>query len=130
MIDLLPWKLSWKTKLPSKCFIWMSLRNAIPRDQMLHVPQKLGVSELFVSALSSGKRSLEYVHLTNRYKLDSSPGCQRSSGSWRLKEVDNSIKKTWQMTRPCIFWCIWKERNVRCFDGISTPSSSLKSLSF
>jgi len=46
--------------------------------------------------------------------------------SWSSWRVGKSIKKTWQMVPATIFWCIWNERNRRCFDGISTPNHSLK----
>lgn len=47
--------------------------------------------------------------------------------SWSLWVVDRAIKKIWQMIPACIVWSIWMERNRRCFDGISTPNTALKS---
>ncbi|WMV34800.1 hypothetical protein MTR67_028185 [Solanum verrucosum] len=35
--------------------------------------------------------------------------------SWSLWKVDKAIKKIWIMIPACIFWCIWLERNKRCF---------------
>uniref|UniRef100_A0A0V0HEA6 Putative ovule protein n=1 Tax=Solanum chacoense TaxID=4108 RepID=A0A0V0HEA6_SOLCH len=46
--------------------------------------------------------------------------------SWICRRVDNTIKSTWRMIPTVIFWSIWKERNCRCFDGISTPISTIK----
>ncbi|XP_060179783.1 dolichol-phosphate mannose synthase subunit 2-like isoform X1 [Lycium barbarum] len=46
--------------------------------------------------------------------------------SWNLKEVDSSIKKTWQMIPACIFLSIWKERNHRCFDGDTSRRGSME----
>lgn len=42
--------------------------------------------------------------------------------SWR---AGKSIKKIWSMMPGAFFWCIWNERNHRCFDGISTPNHTL-----
>ena len=46
--------------------------------------------------------------------------------SWSLWRVDKTIKKIWLMISAAIFWCLWNERNCRCFDGISTPNHFLK----
>lgn len=45
--------------------------------------------------------------------------------SWR---VDISMKRMKNMIPAAIFWCIWEEWNDRCFDGNSTPNSSLKAI--
>ena len=42
-----------------------------------------------------------------------------------LWKVDKAIKKIW-LIPAAIFWCLWTERNRRCFDGISTSNHSLK----
>ncbi|WMV29377.1 hypothetical protein MTR67_022762 [Solanum verrucosum] len=47
--------------------------------------------------------------------------------SWSLWKVDKAIKKIWIMIPACIFWCIWSERNKRCFDGESIALGILKS---
>lgn len=44
--------------------------------------------------------------------------------SWSLWTVDKAIKNIWKMISGCIFWCLWIERNSRCFDGISTSNNS------
>lgn len=46
--------------------------------------------------------------------------------SWSHQRVDKSINKIWVMIPEVSFWYLWNERNRICFDGISTPSSSLK----
>ena len=40
--------------------------------------------------------------------------------SWSSLDVDKAIKSMSMMTPGAIFWCLWTERNKRCFDGIST----------
>ncbi|WMV15667.1 hypothetical protein MTR67_009052 [Solanum verrucosum] len=45
---------------------------------------------------------------------------------WSSWKVGKSIKKIWSLVPACILWCLWIERNKRCFDGIPTPVSSLK----
>lgn len=46
--------------------------------------------------------------------------------SWSLWRVEKTIKKIWVMIPAVIFWCLWNERNHKCFDGISAPTHSLK----
>lgn len=46
--------------------------------------------------------------------------------SWCLWKVDKAIMKIWIMIPSCIFWCIWLERNKRCFGGGSTALGILK----
>lgn len=46
--------------------------------------------------------------------------------SCSLWPVDKSIKKMGIMIPAVIFWCLWNERNKRCFVGISTPNHSIE----
>ncbi|CAN4096893.1 unnamed protein product [Withania somnifera] len=46
--------------------------------------------------------------------------------SWSSWKVGKSTRKVWKMIPACIFWCIWTERNFRCFEGTITPSHKLK----
>jgi hypothetical protein len=36
------------------------------------------------------------------------------------------IRKLWEMFPPCIFWCIWRERNSRSFEGRERNMLELK----
>uniref|UniRef100_A0A2N9JAP0 Suppressor of forked domain-containing protein n=1 Tax=Fagus sylvatica TaxID=28930 RepID=A0A2N9JAP0_FAGSY len=38
------------------------------------------------------------------------------------------IRKVWDMVPLCIFWCLWWERNARCFEGIERNVLELKGL--
>ena len=38
------------------------------------------------------------------------------------------IRKVWDMVPLCIFWCIWWERNTRCFEGMERNLLELKGL--
>jgi hypothetical protein len=38
------------------------------------------------------------------------------------------IRKVWDMVPLCIFWCIWWERNARCFEGMERNVLELKGL--
>lgn len=41
---------------------------------------------------------------------------------WSKSKVDKSIT----LIPACIFWCVWTEKNCRCFNGISTPTYFLE----
>jgi len=141
MIDQWPWKLFWKTRLPSKikCFTWTTLKNAILTLDNLNRRKLQLVNRCFMCLNSLESVNHLFLHcpvataLWNMFISIAGinwillQSIKEVIGSWSLREVDSPIKKTWQMIPSCIFWCIWKERNLRCFDGISTPISSLKS---
>jgi len=141
MIDQWPWKLIWKTRLPPKikCFTWTTLKNAILTLDNLNRRKLQLVNRCFMCLNSLESVNHLFLHCpvaTALWKMFISiagiswilpQSVKEVVGSWSLREVDSPIKKTWQMIPSCIFWCIWKERNLRCFDGISTPISSLKS---
>uniref|UniRef100_A0A2N9FVI8 Uncharacterized protein n=1 Tax=Fagus sylvatica TaxID=28930 RepID=A0A2N9FVI8_FAGSY len=38
------------------------------------------------------------------------------------------IRKVWDMVPLCIFWCLWWERNTRCFEGMERNVLELKGL--
>jgi hypothetical protein len=31
----------------------------------------------------------------------------------------------WKMVPTCIFWCVWKERNDRCFEDLERSSEDI-----
>lgn len=45
-------------------------------------------------------------------------------------KVRKSMWEIWIMSPTCIFCCIWNERNMRFFDGVSTPICKHKAISF
>jgi hypothetical protein len=35
------------------------------------------------------------------------------------EKVGNNIFEAWRMTPLCLMWCVWRERNARCYLEIS-----------
>ncbi|XP_059295547.1 uncharacterized protein LOC132048880 [Lycium ferocissimum] len=140
IIELWPWKLIWKTKMPTKiiCFCWIAAHEAcLTIDNLnkkgLELEDKCCMCQnspetinhpLLHCAVAKDLRNmfccifgLEWIMPQN---------VKEAYASWNSWRVDKSIKKVWVMIPGVIFWGLWTERNRRCFDGISTPNHSLK----
>jgi len=37
---------------------------------------------------------------------------------WKSRRLMSAT--TWKMVPICIFWCIWRERNLRCFENLES----------
>nr|XP_016457810.1 PREDICTED: uncharacterized protein LOC107781590 [Nicotiana tabacum] len=138
--ELWPWKLIWKTKLPTKvmCFTWIALKGAILTQDNLCSRNFQLVNRCYMCLDNS--ESINHLLLHCRVAADlwhmflstigiswtTPQGIKEAVESWSQWKVERTIKKIWQMIPASIFWCIWAERNRRCFDGISTPNSYLK----
>uniref|UniRef100_A0A5B7B642 Reverse transcriptase zinc-binding domain-containing protein n=1 Tax=Davidia involucrata TaxID=16924 RepID=A0A5B7B642_DAVIN len=45
---------------------------------------------------------------------------------WQGAQVRKDLKKAWRMAPICLFWCIWRERNSRAFEGEEVSSHRFK----
>jgi len=135
-----PWKLIWRTKLPPKVvfFTWIALYEAcLTQDNIkkrkiqfpnrcymckkeAETPRHLLLHCEVASELWSMFFCLSGINWTTPLTV------KDAYESWSLWKVDKAIKKIWIMIPACIFWCIWLERNKRCFDGESTALGILK----
>lgn len=101
-------------------------KKDINYQQMLHVPPTTRIRQASLSTLSSCCRHLAHVHFHFQTQLDYATQYQRSLCMVVSMKVEKSIRKVREMIPACIFWCVWTERNRRCFDGLSTPCHTLK----
>lgn len=46
--------------------------------------------------------------------------------SWRGLHGDAQVAAIWRLVLICMCWCIWRERNARCFDDQERTWMSLK----
>ncbi|XP_060217918.1 putative acyl-activating enzyme 19 isoform X2 [Lycium barbarum] len=132
LIDQWPWKLIWKINLPPKvsCFCWVALKRAcLTLDNLmkrkfhlanrcymchctsetinhlfLHCPVATDVWNMFLTLFG-----LQWVipHTVREVFVCWS--------SWKVGQV---IRRIWSMVPACILWCLWLERNQRCFHVI------------
>ena len=45
--------------------------------------------------------------------------------AWKASFGDPRGKEMWRLAFIAVIWTIWKERNLRCFEGIASNESSL-----
>ncbi|XP_019251169.1 PREDICTED: uncharacterized protein LOC109230093 [Nicotiana attenuata] len=140
IIDSWPWKLIWKTKLPTKvtCFTWTVLKKAcLTQDNLCKRSFQL-VNRCYLCQQSSESINHLFLHCpvaTDMWYMFLSilgiswtqpQGIREAVEGWSSWKVERAIKKVWKMIPACIFWCLWQKRNRRCFDGISTSMHALK----
>ena len=47
-------------------------------------------------------------------------------GCWRKLQGSHQVAAVWRMIPLCIMWCIWTERNMRCFEDKERTMVELK----
>lgn len=138
--DHWPRKLIWKIKLPPKiiCFSWTALYEACLTQDNLAKKKLQIVNRCYLCQKEAESHSHLFLHCTITAELWNMfyslfglswvmpNSIKEAFESWCCWKVDNTIKQTWKMIPAVICWSIWKERNRKCFDGLSTPLHSLK----
>jgi len=49
-------------------------------------------------------------------------------GSWRGQKGNQTLIPIWRMAHLCVMWCVWRERNARCFEDCAISLINLKKL--
>jgi hypothetical protein len=49
---------------------------------------------------------------------------------WRGQLGSRNILEAWRMTSLCLMWCIWRERNARCFEDREISMEELNNVMF
>jgi hypothetical protein len=47
---------------------------------------------------------------------------------WKVERPSSAV--VWKMVPICIFWCVWKERNLRCFEDMENSLEDIVTLFF
>ncbi|XP_059285769.1 uncharacterized protein LOC132039260 [Lycium ferocissimum] len=140
MIKNWPWKLIWRTKLPTKVSVLhgpalygagLNLDNLsrwkiqlVNRCYMCQRNMKSNVHLLIHCPVAAELRNFFFSLF--RLSWVQPQSIKDAYESWSYCGVDKAIKKIWMMIPATNFWCLWNERNRRCFDGISTPPHTSK----
>lgn len=127
------WKHIRKTRMPSKVisFTWTTPKGTrLTQEQehyilvnicCRHNSESINRRFLYCLLLTYGTFILFFDYLG--LLLRQSGKLVIAGSFWR---VDNAVRRIWEMIPTRLFWCIWTERNRRCFDGVSTPACSLE----
>jgi hypothetical protein len=133
-----PWKDIWRTKAPPRVafFVWTATRSKIPTIDNLHRRGMIVVNRCWLC--ESDGESVD--HLLLHCKVANAlwniilswfglwwvmPGSVREAlASWWLGGHSRSAV-VWKMAPLCLMWCIWRERNARCFDDSSRSFEEL-----
>jgi hypothetical protein len=47
-------------------------------------------------------------------------------GSWKGQKGNQTLILIWRMAPLCLMWCVWRERNARCFEDCEIGLMNLK----
>ena len=139
-----PWKSIWKTKAPLKAafFVWTaSWGNILTIDNL----RKRGI--ITMNWCYMCKKSGESVdHLLLHCEIVRSLWSEVLArvglawvmpekvseflASWRGIRGNSQIAYIWKMLPICLWWCIWRERNARCFEDQERSMEELRILFF
>lgn len=139
-LSLWPWKHIWKVKVPYKvaCFTWLVIRESVlTRDNL----RKRGIpivsrcylcgndaetiSHLFLYCRVTSQLWDLFINLRGaRWVM---PG--RTSElllCWNTEIEFTTDKNRWKIVPATIWWTIWKERNLRCFEDTTNSLQKIK----
>jgi mannosylglycoprotein endo-beta-mannosidase len=137
-----PWKGIWKTKCPLKVsfFVWEATHGKILTSDNLR-RKDIYIADWCYLCRDNGE-SVDHVLLH----------CPFSRGIWNhvlgitnfqwvmpekvsgvlwswSRRLSNPIAKAiWRMIPSCIWWCLWRERNSRCFENCSLSLVKMQEL--
>ncbi|WMV31905.1 hypothetical protein MTR67_025290 [Solanum verrucosum] len=140
VIDQWPWKLIWRTKLPPKviCFRWITLKDSCLTQNNLMRRKFQIVNRCYMCLCNSESINHLFLHCTVATGLWNMffslfgltwvmlRSLREAFVCWSSWKVGKSVKQIWSLVPACILWCLWTERNKRCFDGTPTPISTFK----
>ncbi|WMV23799.1 hypothetical protein MTR67_017184 [Solanum verrucosum] len=135
-----PWKQIWRNKVPTKvkCFSWLVARRACSTHE------KLKRRGFYIASWCSLCNETEetnnhlFLHCkvtTQLWNLFLGPTHTEwimpehtadLLSCWISRGGRKSKKKWWCIIPSCIWWCIWKERNSRCYDNKANSIEKVK----
>jgi len=135
-----PWKLIWKVKIPPKvsCFTWLLAKQAVLTQENL---MKRGI-QLSPRCFLCGEEAETVNHLFLHCRITNilwsifinSKGLLwvmprnivQALKIWSSFAYISGHKERWKIIPTCIWWSVWKERNLRCFQNKSNSIQKMK----
>ena len=128
---LVPWKRIWKTNAPPRVafFVWVAALGSILTIDNLRRQHVIVLDWCCMCKESGESISHLFLHCSAAREIWSfifsifgiqwiMPGEVLDLLScWGDSCHSIRIRKLWNMVPPCVFWCIWWERNSRSFEG-------------
>lgn len=126
-----PWKQIWKPKAPMKvsCFEWLVAKKAcLTQDNLQRRGFQLvnrcymckeeteTINHLFLHCRAATPLWQLFLNILGIKWVMPSTTAELLS-CWNRKRMSKQMKKDWNTIPAAIWWCIWKERNRRCFEG-------------
>jgi hypothetical protein len=135
-----PWKSIWKANVSPRVafFVWTaSLGKTLTLDNLRK--RNIFVIEWCFMCKTSGE-SIDHLFLhcmvaTELWRTILQlfgvewvmPGSVKDMlGSWRSQKGNRTLIPIWRMAPLCLMWCVWRERNARCFEDCETGLLNLK----
>ena len=139
-----PWKTIWKQKIPSRVafFVWtVALRKCLTTDNLRK--RKMWILNWCYMCKRNGEL-VDYLFLHYPFAMDlwsmvlSLFGVTRVMphivlgllGCWQGSFGHHRNVYIWSIIPHCLMWCLWRERNSRCFEDIERSIPDLKLLFF
>uniref|UniRef100_A0A2N9EX59 Reverse transcriptase domain-containing protein n=1 Tax=Fagus sylvatica TaxID=28930 RepID=A0A2N9EX59_FAGSY len=138
----LPWKSIWRAKAPPRMafFVWTAALGRILTTNNLRRRRVIVLDYCWLC--KSNGESISHLLLHCSYATEiwnffvnifgiswvMPFGIVDLLSCWGGGCRNTRIRKVWDMVPLCIFWCIWWERNTRCFEGMERNVLELKGL--
>jgi len=137
-----PWKPVWRSKVPPRVafFSWTASLGKILTTENLWYKGVAVVDWCYMCKKSGESVNHLLLHCPIAYDLWSMVwalfglqwvmphGVSDFFSSWQGSFGGHRSIDLWRAVPHCVLWCIWRERNSRCFEGKERSTSDLKSL--
>jgi len=135
-----PWKNIWKVNVPLRVafFVWTVTLGKILTLNNLRKRNIIVMEWCFMCKTSGESIDHLFLHCMVATELWRTilqlfgvewvtPGSVKDMlGSWRGQKGNRTLIPIWHMAPLCLMWCIWRERNARCFEDCETGLLNLK----
>ena len=136
-----PWSLVWQSKVPLRvAFIsWLASFGKILTTNNLHKRRIVAIDWCYMCKRCGESMDHLLLHCPLTCELQSLVFCLfglhwvmplkviEVFKSWQCKFGRHCNIDLWRLVPHYLMWCIWRERNVRCFEGCEQPLLEIKS---